>query len=171
MAFEEACSLFGQEGNGLRQLISRREARGSVFGGSLLSSSSLRQNAFSCVTLHIWTHLRMLTLLRYCPQRLLDASLDFISFESSPTRQPPPRRAATATHCRGAHCTSRMTISHHSHSGEFCCHAKGTLAEVVDEAIRQGFTTFGLSEHVPRYELSHLYPEEVSIDESSFSSI
>ncbi|CEQ38668.1 SPOSA6832_00122 [Sporobolomyces salmonicolor] len=53
-----------------------------------------------------------------------------------------------------------MTISHHSHSGEFCCHAKGTLAEVVDEAIRQGFTTFGLSEHVPRYDESHLYPEE-----------
>ncbi|GAA5820145.1 hypothetical protein JCM11251_005502 [Rhodosporidiobolus azoricus] len=53
-----------------------------------------------------------------------------------------------------------MTISHHSHSGEFCCHAKGTLAEVVDEAIRQGFTTFGLSEHVPRYQASHFYPEE-----------
>ena len=54
-----------------------------------------------------------------------------------------------------------MTISHHSHSGEFCCHAKGTLAEVVDEAIRQGFSTFGLSEHVPRYHESHMYPEEV----------
>ncbi|GAA5984850.1 hypothetical protein JCM11641_005440 [Rhodosporidiobolus odoratus] len=53
-----------------------------------------------------------------------------------------------------------MTVSHHSHSGEFCCHAKGTLAEVVDEAIRQGFTTFGLSEHVPRYNKAHLYPEE-----------
>ncbi|GAA6001320.1 hypothetical protein JCM10207_006607 [Rhodosporidiobolus poonsookiae] len=53
-----------------------------------------------------------------------------------------------------------MTVSHHSHSGEFCCHAKGTLAEVVDEAIRQGFSTFGLSEHVPRYQETHLYPEE-----------
>ncbi|GAA5823225.1 hypothetical protein JCM5353_005125 [Sporobolomyces roseus] len=53
-----------------------------------------------------------------------------------------------------------MTISHHSHSGEFCLHAKGTLVEVVEEAIRQGFTTFGLSEHVPRYKLEHLYPEE-----------
>ncbi|TKA57986.1 hypothetical protein B0A53_00388 [Rhodotorula sp. CCFEE 5036] len=53
-----------------------------------------------------------------------------------------------------------MTISHHSHSGQFCCHAKGTLAEVVGEAIRQGFTTFGLSEHVPRYSEEHLYPEE-----------
>jgi len=54
-----------------------------------------------------------------------------------------------------------MTISHHSHSGEFCLHAKGTLVEVIEEAIRQGFTTFGLSEHVPRYKLEHLYPEEV----------
>ncbi|GJN90573.1 hypothetical protein Rhopal_003585-T1 [Rhodotorula paludigena] len=56
-----------------------------------------------------------------------------------------------------------MTVSHHSHSGEFCCHAKGTLAECVEEAIRQGFTTFGLSEHVPRYQLSHLYPEEAHL--------
>ncbi|GAA5984228.1 hypothetical protein JCM10908_006101 [Rhodotorula pacifica] len=53
-----------------------------------------------------------------------------------------------------------MTISHHSHSGQFCCHAKGTLAEVVEEAIDQGFTTFGLSEHVPRYSEEHFYPEE-----------
>jgi histidinol-phosphatase (PHP family) len=56
-----------------------------------------------------------------------------------------------------------MTVSHHSHSGEFCCHAKGTLEEVVQEAIRQGFTTFGLSEHVPRYRVCDLYPEEVSL--------
>jgi len=55
-----------------------------------------------------------------------------------------------------------MTISHHSHSGQFCAHAKGTLEEVVQEAIAQGFTTFGLSEHVPRWEAAHLYPEEVS---------
>lgn len=56
-----------------------------------------------------------------------------------------------------------MTVSHHCHSGQFCCHAKGTLAEVVDEAIRQGFTTLGLSEHVPRYSEEHLYPEEVRL--------
>jgi histidinol-phosphatase (PHP family) len=63
-----------------------------------------------------------------------------------------------------------MTVSHHSHSGQFCCHAKGTLGEVVDEAIRQGFSTFGLSEHVPRYEYSHLYPEEVRRDSVSLLS-
>lgn len=54
-----------------------------------------------------------------------------------------------------------MPFSHHSHSGQFCRHAKGTLEEVVLEAIRQGFQTYGLSEHVPRYRLDHLYPEEV----------
>jgi len=52
--------------------------------------------------------------------------------------------------------------SHHSHSGQFCAHAKGTLEEVVQAAIKKGFTTFGLSEHVPRYRDQDLYPEEVS---------
>lgn len=56
-----------------------------------------------------------------------------------------------------------MTISHHSHSGQFCRHAKGTLEEVVQKAIRQGFSTFGLSEHVPRYDKEHFYPEEVRL--------
>lgn len=54
-----------------------------------------------------------------------------------------------------------MTISHHSHSGQFCLHAQGTLQEVIEEAIRKGFKTFGLSEHVPRYSSKHLYPEEL----------
>ena len=54
-----------------------------------------------------------------------------------------------------------MSFSHHSHSGQFCRHAKGTLEEVVLEAIRRGFQTYGLSEHAPRYSLDHLYPEEV----------
>ncbi|KAG8849410.1 histidinolphosphatase [Tulasnella sp. 330] len=51
--------------------------------------------------------------------------------------------------------------SHHSHSGSFCAHAKGDLKSVVLEAIRQGFTVYGLSEHVPRYRVKDLYPEEV----------
>lgn len=52
--------------------------------------------------------------------------------------------------------------SHHSHSGQFCRHAKDNLEDVVKEAIRQGFTTFGLSEHAPRYREQDLFPEEVS---------
>jgi histidinol-phosphatase (PHP family) len=56
-----------------------------------------------------------------------------------------------------------MPYSHHSHSGQFCKHAVGTLEEVVDEAIRQEFAVFGFAEHVPRYRLVDLYPEEVKI--------
>ncbi|KAI0658260.1 polymerase/histidinol phosphatase-like protein [Cubamyces menziesii] len=53
-----------------------------------------------------------------------------------------------------------MPHSHHSHSGQFCKHAAGTLEDVVLEAIRQGFSTYGLTEHVPRYRPQDLYPEE-----------
>ncbi|KAI0328433.1 histidinol phosphate phosphatase H [Cubamyces sp. BRFM 1775] len=53
-----------------------------------------------------------------------------------------------------------MPHSHHSHSGQFCKHAAGTLEDVVLSAIQQGFTTYGLTEHVPRYRPEDLYPEE-----------
>ena len=55
-----------------------------------------------------------------------------------------------------------MPFSHHSHSGQFCKHASGSLEEVVLEAIRQNFVVYGLSEHVPRYRQQDLYPEEVN---------
>lgn len=54
-----------------------------------------------------------------------------------------------------------MPFSHHSHSGQFCKHGSGKLEDVVKEAIRQGFEVYGLTEHVPRYRLQDLYPEEV----------
>jgi histidinol-phosphatase (PHP family) len=54
-----------------------------------------------------------------------------------------------------------MPHSHHSHSGQFCRHAKDTLEAVVVEAIRQGFQVFGLSEHCPRWRAEDLFPEEV----------
>lgn len=54
-----------------------------------------------------------------------------------------------------------MPYSHHSHSGQFCKHASGTLEQVVVEAIRQKFEVYGLTEHVPRYRLEDRYPEEV----------
>ncbi|KZT09920.1 histidinol phosphate phosphatase H [Laetiporus sulphureus 93-53] len=53
-----------------------------------------------------------------------------------------------------------MPHSHHSHSGQFCKHASGTLGEVVLEAIKQGFDVYGLTEHAPRYRVEDLYPEE-----------
>jgi histidinol-phosphatase (PHP family) len=49
---------------------------------------------------------------------------------------------------------------HGGHSGEFCGHAKGQLASVVQAAVDAGFTTYGLSEHSPRFQPEHLYPEE-----------
>ncbi|KAJ7215156.1 histidinol-phosphatase, partial [Mycena rebaudengoi] len=56
-----------------------------------------------------------------------------------------------------------MPHSHHSHSGQFCKHAVGSLEEVVLEAIRQGFEVYGLTEHVPRYRIADLYPEEENL--------
>ncbi|KAG9288372.1 hypothetical protein G9A89_021403 [Geosiphon pyriformis] len=53
-----------------------------------------------------------------------------------------------------------MPFSMHSHSGQFCTHAKGTLEEVVQEAIKKKFLVYGLSEHCPRHRLEDLYPEE-----------
>ncbi|WOO77378.1 putative histidinol-phosphatase [Vanrija pseudolonga] len=56
-----------------------------------------------------------------------------------------------------------MPHSHHSHSGQFCRHAKDTLAQVVDQAVRKGFRVFGLSEHTPRYRECDLFPEEADL--------
>ncbi|CAE6524702.1 unnamed protein product [Rhizoctonia solani] len=61
---------------------------------------------------------------------------------------------------------SSMNASHHSHSGQFCKHAVGTLEEVVKAAINGGFQVFGLTEHVPRYRVEDLYPEEADLDPS-----
>lgn len=52
---------------------------------------------------------------------------------------------------------------HGGHSGEFCGHAKGQLSSVVQAAVERGFTTYGLSEHAPRFHRTHLYPEEATL--------
>ncbi|KAF2125159.1 histidinol phosphate phosphatase H [Dothidotthia symphoricarpi CBS 119687] len=54
-----------------------------------------------------------------------------------------------------------MPYSHHSHSGQFCGHAKNTLEEVIQEAIAKGFHTFALTEHIPRPVID-FYPEEIN---------
>lgn len=53
-----------------------------------------------------------------------------------------------------------MPFSFHSHSGDFCKHAHGTLEGMVSQAVALGFDTYGLSEHMPRFQDSNLYPEE-----------
>jgi histidinol-phosphatase (PHP family) len=52
-----------------------------------------------------------------------------------------------------------MPFSHHSHSGQFCDHASDTLEEVVQTAIRQGMSTFCMTEHIARKEMD-FYPGE-----------
>ncbi|ORY91880.1 Polymerase/histidinol phosphatase-like protein [Syncephalastrum racemosum] len=54
-----------------------------------------------------------------------------------------------------------MPFSYHSHSGQYCHHGYGLLEDVVKEAIRKGFKAYGLSEHMPRYTPTELYPEEL----------
>lgn len=56
--------------------------------------------------------------------------------------------------------------SHHSHSGQFCRHAKDDLEQVVSRAVELGFKTYGLSEHAPRYREEDLFPEEVGRHQS-----
>ncbi|OCF32776.1 histidinol-phosphatase (PHP family) [Kwoniella heveanensis BCC8398] len=63
-----------------------------------------------------------------------------------------------------------MPHSHHSHSGQFCRHAKDQLEDVIQEAIRQGFEVFGLSEHAPRYRMEDLFPEESDLTPTDLSA-
>ncbi|KAI9500208.1 Polymerase/histidinol phosphatase-like protein, partial [Coemansia spiralis] len=53
-----------------------------------------------------------------------------------------------------------MPFTFHSHSGQFCRHAKGCLEDVVKSAIAKNMVIIGLSEHVPRSRTKDLYPEE-----------
>ncbi|KAI4266455.1 MAG: hypothetical protein L6R38_008728 [Xanthoria sp. 2 TBL-2021] len=53
-----------------------------------------------------------------------------------------------------------MPFSHHSHSGQFCAHAKDTLEDVVKAALAKKMHILALTEHMPR-EQQDLYTEEV----------
>ncbi|MCJ1284493.1 histidinolphosphatase [Xylographa opegraphella] len=54
-----------------------------------------------------------------------------------------------------------MPFSHHSHSGQFCLHAKDDLEAIVQTAISKGMGTLVLTEHMPRDQETDLYPEEI----------
>lgn len=49
---------------------------------------------------------------------------------------------------------------HGGHSGEFCRHASGSLAEVLESAVARGFGVYGVSEHAPRERVEDLYSDE-----------
>ncbi|KAK9474027.1 polymerase/histidinol phosphatase-like protein [Dipodascopsis tothii] len=54
--------------------------------------------------------------------------------------------------------------SHHSHSGDYVAHAADTLPAIVAAAKTRGFTTYCLTEHIPRETVKDLYPEESHLD-------
>ncbi|KAI8096226.1 polymerase/histidinol phosphatase-like protein [Halteromyces radiatus] len=54
-----------------------------------------------------------------------------------------------------------MPYSYHSHSGQFCHHGYGELEQVVQQAIEKKFKIYGLTEHMPRFDQTELYPEEL----------
>ncbi|KAI1161083.1 histidinol-phosphatase [Nemania serpens] len=63
-----------------------------------------------------------------------------------------------------------MAFTMHSHSGQFCPgHAKDQLEDIVKHAISLGYTTMGLTEHMPRTALEDLYPEELDEPEASLA--
>ncbi|KAK2616852.1 hypothetical protein QQS21_000230 [Conoideocrella luteorostrata] len=65
-----------------------------------------------------------------------------------------------------------MAFTMHSHSGQFCPgHAVDQLEDIIQQAIKLGFKTIGLSEHMPRYEEQDLYLEELSDPKASLASM
>ncbi|KAI0196022.1 histidinol-phosphatase [Xylaria flabelliformis] len=65
-----------------------------------------------------------------------------------------------------------MVFTMHSHSGQFCPgHAKDQLEDVIKHAISLGYTTMGLTEHMPRTSLEDLYPEELDEPEASLAAL
>ena len=51
---------------------------------------------------------------------------------------------------------------HGGHSGQFCSHARDTLAEIVDAYIENGFPWVGITEHMPAPSDRFAYPEELA---------
>jgi histidinol-phosphatase (PHP family) len=50
---------------------------------------------------------------------------------------------------------------HGGHSGEFCCHARDGLADILQQYIHMGFQQVGITEHIPPVHPKFLYPEEI----------
>ncbi|MCP3953096.1 MAG: histidinol-phosphatase [Desulfobacterales bacterium] len=49
---------------------------------------------------------------------------------------------------------------HGGHSGEFCCHARDFLEDIVKAYVRQRFTWVGITEHMPPVSDAFMYPDE-----------
>lgn len=57
----------------------------------------------------------------------------------------------------------RRVSLHGGHSGQFCDHARDTLAEIVAAYHAAGFKCVGLTEHMPPLSDEWLYPDEVEL--------
>jgi histidinol-phosphatase (PHP family) len=56
---------------------------------------------------------------------------------------------------------------HGGHSGQFCDHARDTLAEIVAAYHAAGFECVGLTEHMPPLDDAWLYPDEAELGRSA----
>lgn len=54
-----------------------------------------------------------------------------------------------------------MPFTHHSHSGQFCSHARNTLEQMLSRGIELRMSVMALTEHVPRGN-ADLYDEEIA---------
>lgn len=61
---------------------------------------------------------------------------------------------------------TKAMYSHHSHSGQFCQHAKNSLEDMVLRAIDLKYKLLCFTEHMPRLLDEHLYPEELETNTS-----
>lgn len=59
------------------------------------------------------------------------------------------------------------TSLHGGHSGQFCDHARDTLAEVVTAYAAEGFSCVGLSEHMPPPQDDWMYADERELGRSA----
>lgn len=56
---------------------------------------------------------------------------------------------------------SELISLHGGHSGQFCCHARDSLEDLITAYINKGFKAVGISEHMPPPEHRFLYPDEL----------
>ena len=52
---------------------------------------------------------------------------------------------------------------HGGHSGDYCDHAEGTLQQILEAAVAQRMSVFGITEHAPRLEERYLYAREIEL--------
>lgn len=52
---------------------------------------------------------------------------------------------------------------HGGHSGSFCDHAEGTLLQILEAAVAQKMSVFGITEHAPRLGERFLYAREIEL--------